>query len=189
MHPTQTLTVPSFRQIGVTRAITLIVVASAVACGFLFWIIYFRPATAGAAEQVAALPAVNASLNLLSALLLVAGYVAIRSRQYLRHTRLMLGALACSALFLASYVTYYAVAGNTVFGGTGLIRPVYFFILITHILLSVVALPLILLSVFLSLSGRLAMHRRVARYTLPIWLYVSVTGVMVFVLLRLVSWN
>ncbi len=189
MPPAQTLTIPSLRQIGVTRAATLIVVASVAASAFLFWIIYFRPTADGAAERVAALPAVNASLNLLSALLLVGGYVAVRSRQYLRHTRLMLAALACSALFLVSYVTYYAAAGNTVFEGQGFIRPVYFFILITHIVLSVVVLPLILLSVFLSLSGRLAMHKRVARYTLPLWLYVSVTGVAVFVLLRLVPWS
>jgi putative membrane protein len=121
-------------------------------------------------------------------MLLVAGYVAIRARQYLRHTRLMLAALVSSTAFLASYITYFAIAGNTVFPGQGLVRPVYFFILISHILLSMVALPLVLLTVFLSLSGRLSVHRRVARYTLPIWLYVSVTGVLVFVLLRLVSW-
>jgi putative membrane protein len=95
----------------------------------------------------------------------------------------MLRALLASAAFLVSYVLYHSVHGDSKFAGHGGVRPVYFFILITHVGLSAVALPLILSSFFLSLSGRYAAHKRLSRYTLPIWLYVSVTGVLVFVFL------
>jgi putative membrane protein len=188
MQATQPLTIPALRQVGTARATALVVLASAAVSAFLFWLIYFRGSPGGASEAVARLPAVNASLNALSTTLLVAGYLAIRQGQYLRHTRLMLAALASSGLFLVGYITYYTFAGNTPFEGQGLIRPAYFFVLVSHIVLSVAVLPLILLSVFLSLAGRFPQHRRVARWALPIWLYVSVTGVLVFVLLRLIAW-
>jgi len=95
----------------------------------------------------------------------------------------MLRAFVASALFLVSYLVYHSVHGDSKFGGHGGVRPVYFFILITHVGLSAVALPLILSSFFLSLSGRYRSHKRLSKYTLPIWLYVSVTGVLVFALL------
>jgi putative membrane protein len=188
MQTAQPLTIPALRQVGTARATALAMLISAAVSAFLFWLIYFRGGSGGAGEAVLRLPAINASLNALSTTLLVAGYVAIRQGHPLRHARLMLAALASSGLFLVGYVTYYAVAGNTPFEGQGLIRPIYFFILISHIVLSVAVLPLILLSVFLSLAGHFSQHRRVARYALPIWLYVSVTGVLVFVLLRLIAW-
>ncbi len=97
----------------------------------------------------------------------------------------MLTSLAASALFLVSYIVYHSVHGDSKFGGVGLVRPVYFFILVTHIVLSAVALPLVFLSLFFSLSGRFPNHRKIARYTFPVWLYVSVTGVLVFALLRI----
>ena len=96
----------------------------------------------------------------------------------------VLGALLASALFLVSYITYHAVHGDTRFMGHGAVRPIYFFILVSHILLSGVALPLVFLSLFFSLSGRFPRHKKIARYTFPVWLYVSVTGVLVFSLLR-----
>jgi putative membrane protein len=96
----------------------------------------------------------------------------------------MLSALASSGVFLVSYVTYHAYHGDSTFLGQGAVRPIYFAILISHILLSVVALPLVLSTVYLSLSGRFAVHRRLARWTFPIWLYVSVTGVVVFAMLQ-----
>jgi putative membrane protein len=96
----------------------------------------------------------------------------------------MLTSLGASALFLVSYIVYHSVHGDTHFGGQGLIRPVYFFILVSHIALSAVALPLVFLSLFFSLSGRFPRHKKIARYTFPVWLYVSVTGVLVFALLR-----
>jgi putative membrane protein len=101
--------------------------------------------------------------------------------------RFMLSALAASTLFFASYVTYHHYFGSTRFAGTGAIRPVYFFVLITHVILAAAVVPLILLSFFTSLSGRLSVHRRLSRFTFPVWLYVSVTGVLVFVMLKAFS--
>ena len=95
--------------------------------------------------------------------------------------------LFSSALFFVSYVVYHHFHGDTKFTGTGVVRPVYFFILISHITLSVVVVPLILTSFYLALSDRLSIHRRVSRYTFPMWLYVSVTGVMIFAMLKLFS--
>jgi len=111
--------------------------------------------------------------------------LAIRRRDVATHARRMLGALASSSLFLVSYIVYHAVHGDTKFLGQGAIRPVYFVVLISHIVLSAIVLPLIFSSLYFSLSGRFQTHRTVSRYTLPIWLYVSVTGVLVFALLRI----
>ena len=99
----------------------------------------------------------------------------------------MLGALVCSTLFLISYVVYHNFHGDTKFTGQGLVRPIYFFILISHIVLSAVVVPMILTSLYLALAGRLATHKRVSRYTFPIWLYVSVTGVLIFAMLKAFS--
>jgi putative membrane protein len=127
---------------------------------------------------------VNAFLNGTSAVFLLLAYRAIRRRQVVAHARRMLVSLGASALFLVSYIAYHSVHGDTRFGGQGLIRPIYFFVLITHVALSAVALPLVFLSLFFSLSGRFPRHKAIARYTFPVWLYVSVTGVLVFLLLR-----
>ena len=150
----------------------------------LLWLIYVRTPSAPAAEQLAWLPGFNAACNAVSAALLTAGFLAIRRRNVALHMRLMLGALASSALFLAGYVTHHAVHGDTIFHGTGMVRPVYFTILVSHICLSAVVLPFILSALYFALSGRFAVHKRVARVTLPIWLYVSVTGVLVYAFLR-----
>jgi len=142
----------------------------------------------GRAERIPAwlayLPAMNAALNALSATSLVLAYLAIRRRDIPAHTARILISLGASALFLVSYIVYHSVHGDTKFGGVGIIRPIYFFILITHVVLSGVALPLVMFSLFFSLSGRFSRHRQIARITFPIWLYVSVTGVAVFGLLR-----
>jgi putative membrane protein len=99
--------------------------------------------------------------------------------------RRILVSLTASTLFLVSYIAYHSMHGDTKFAGQGLVRPLYFFILISHITLSAVILPLVFLSLFFSLSGRFTRHKAIARYTLPIWLYVSVTGVLVFVFLEI----
>ena len=164
---------------------TIIGAISLAAVAFLFWLIYFRAAAGHSSAVVAALPAVNASLNALSAILLISGYVAVRRKNYARHIAFMLGAVGSSALFFVSYVVYHSFQGDTKFLATGIVRPVYFFILISHIVLSVVVVPMILTSLWLSFSGRMATHKRVSRWTLPIWLYVSVTGVLIFVMLKL----
>jgi putative membrane protein len=165
------------------KATAVIVSASAAIFLLLVGIIYGHGRAATLPGWVARLPALNAFLNGTSAIFLVRAWRAIRRRDVVAHARSILVALAASALFLVSYIVYHAVHGDTKFGGQGAIRPLYFTILISHVTLSAVALPLIFLSLFFSLSGRFRKHRSVARYTLPIWLYVSVTGVLVFALL------
>ena len=131
------------------------------------------------------LPFVNEFFNSASAAAIVLGFAAIRRGRRDVHQRWMLTALASSGVFLVSYVTYHALHGDSRFLGQGVVRPIYFAVLISHILLSVIALPMVLSTFYLSLSGRFAAHRRLARWTLPIWLYVSVTGVVVFAMLQI----
>ena len=129
------------------------------------------------------LPTLNASLNALAAVCLVAGYLLIRRGRRDAHRRCMLLALGTSALFLTSYVVYHANAGSVPFRGTGAIRAVYFAVLIPHIILAATVLPLALITTGRGLRGDYHRHVRLARWTLPIWLYVSVTGVIVYLML------
>jgi len=156
---------------------------SVLVASFLIWLIYFKGRVA-APGWVASLPAANAMFNSLSALCLIAGYVNIRRRRIAVHKRFMLAAAGFSGLFLVSYITYHFFHGDSRFPGQGWIRPVYFLILISHIGLSVTALPLIFTTLYFALTSGFQMHRKVARWTFPIWLYVSVTGVVVFLMLR-----
>ena len=133
---------------------------------------------------IADLPTVNASLNALSALLLVTGFVFIRRGEIARHRLCMLGALAVSALFLASYVTYHAHHGSTPYPGTGWMRGLYFLVLVPHVLLAMTIVPLALVTVRRALREDFERHRKIARITFPIWIYVSVTGVVVYWMLR-----
>jgi uncharacterized membrane protein YozB (DUF420 family) len=133
--------------------------------------------------EIASLPTLNASLNALASVFLVAGYVMIRSRRIDAHRRCMLSALGTSALFLVSYVIYHANAGSVPFKGTGAVRLVYFAVLIPHIILAATILPLALITTARGLRGDYTRHVRVARWTLPVWLYVSVTGVIVYLML------
>jgi len=138
--------------------------------------------------EIADLPAVNATLNGLAAIFLTTGYVLIRRGHRELHKRCMLAALTTSALFLVSYVIYHANIGSRPFPGQGVIRVVYFGILITHVVLAVVILPLALVTAARGLSAQYDRHVRLARWTLPIWLYVSVTGVVVYWMLYRVTW-
>lgn len=126
------------------------------------------------------LPHLNALLNAVAAILLTTGFVFIRRGRVDLHRRCMLAAFATSALFLASYVTYHAQAGSRPFEGTGLVRTVYFSILIPHVVLAAVVLPLALVTLRRGLRRDDQRHRRIARWTLPTWLFVSVTGVAVY---------
>ena len=128
-------------------------------------------------------PAVNATLNATSAILLIGGFLAIRGKQIAAHTLLMLAACAVSALFLVSYLTYHAQVGSVRFARAGWVRPVYFTILITHTVLAVAIVPLVLRALALAKHKRFAEHVAIARWTLPLWLYVSVTGVIVYLML------
>lgn len=132
---------------------------------------------------VEALPTVNASLNALSAILAVAGWRAIRAGRRERHRALMLSALTCSALFLAGYLTRLALTGTHRFPGGGALRVAYLALLGSHTLLAAAALPLVLITLSLALRQRFQAHRRLARWTFPIWAYVSVTGVVVYLVL------
>lgn len=129
------------------------------------------------------LPSLNAALNALSALLLVAGYLFIKSRNINAHKRCMLAAFASSVLFLVSYLVYHYQVGSVPFKGQGGIRIVYFTILFTHTVLATVVVPLALVTLFRAFKERFDAHRRIARWTFPIWLYVSVTGVIVYAML------
>lgn len=131
----------------------------------------------------AALPTVNACLNATSAVLLAAGYAAIRRRRIGAHRACMLGAVAASILFLASYLVYHAHAGTTRFTGPGPVRALYLSILFTHTVLAIAIVPLVILTLSRALARRFDRHRRIASLTLPIWLYVSVTGVVIYVML------
>ena len=134
------------------------------------------------------LPALNATLNATAALLLIAAYVLIRRRRFAAHRNVMIAALVCSALFLTSYLVYHAHIGSKHFPGTGTARTVYFVILITHTLLAATVPFLAGITVWRAGHRRYALHRRIARWTLPIWLYVSVTGVVVYWMLYRMSW-
>ncbi|MGK2857211.1 MAG: DUF420 domain-containing protein [Thermoanaerobaculia bacterium] len=131
-------------------------------------------------EWINSLPAVNASLNGLSALLLVSAYLQIRRGNREAHKKLMLSACASSTLFLVSYLIYHNNSGMTKFLGEGWARTAYFFILFTHIPLATIVVPLAIVTLTLGLREKFDKHRRIARITLPIWLYVSVTGVLVY---------
>ena len=181
------LQIPALRSMSGTKAIAAILGVSAAVFLFLVWLIYFKPATGYSSEVIGALPAVNATLNGLSSIFLIIAFVAVKQRRYANHIRWVFAAIVSSTLFLISYVVYHNFHGDTKFTGQGIVRPIYFFILISHIVLSAVVVPLILTTLYLSLAGRLAVHRRVARYTFPIWLYVSITGVLIFVMLKVFS--
>lgn len=133
--------------------------------------------------MIAHLPHLNVSLNAAAGVFLVAGYRAIRRRDIDAHRRRMLGALGCSALFLASYLTYHTLGEETRYAYRDWTRPVYFAVLIPHVILATLMVPFILRGVWLAWRGRFPGHARLMRYVFPVWLYVSVTGVLVYLML------
>lgn len=126
---------------------------------------------------------VNACINSIVSVLLVVGYVLVRQRKFIAHKNVMLVAIALSAGFLVTYIAHHLFAGETKFGGTGTIRTVYLVLLTTHILLAAIILPVVLFTAYRSLTGEYAKHKKIARYTFPLWLYVSVTGVIVYLMI------
>jgi len=133
--------------------------------------------------EISDLPAINATLNAISAALLTTGYLLIRRGQITLHKRCMIAALVSSTLFLTSYVIYHLHTGSRPFGGTGAIRAIYFAILLTHVVLAAVIVPLALITATRGLRSQFDRHVRIARWTLPLWLYVSVTGVVIYLML------
>ena len=134
------------------------------------------------------LPALNASLNALSTVLLVTGYVLVRQRKLIAHRNVMIAALVCSVLFLTSYLIYHAQVGSVKFQGQGTARTVYFTVLLTHTVLAALVPFLAVITVWRAYRKQYARHARIARWTLPIWLYVSVTGVVVYWMLYQMTW-
>lgn len=178
------LTVQFLREVSVKKAIAAILAVSAVAFLFLIYLIYFSESAGASESWVQKLPALNAFLNSLSTVFILSGYVAIKKRKYKMHMKFMLTAFITSVFFLMSYLVYHHYAGDTPFPGQGWIRPVYFTILISHIILSAFVVPLVLASYYFAFSGKFKTHRKVSRWTFPVWLYVSVTGVVIFFLLK-----
>lgn len=126
---------------------------------------------------------INAVINSAVSILLVLALMAVKNKNYLLHKNLMLGAIVLSVLFLVSYIAHHLLAGDTIYGGVGNIRYFYYFILITHIFLAAIILPFILYTAYRSLTGEYDKHKKLARYTWPLWLYVSVTGVIVYLMI------
>ncbi len=171
------------KQFGAINAVVTLAAMS-----FLVWMIYFHEGD-GSASRAASLPLINAILNGTSAVLISVGLWAIKQRKRTLHMQLMFAAFASSALFLVNYIYYHFSHGDTHFAGQGAVRPVYFALLISHVLLSMVTFPMILTSFYLGLSNRLAAHRRLSKWTWAAWMYVSVTGIAVYVMLHVVRWE
>jgi len=158
-------------------------VVSTVALAFIAWLLLIRRGGAGGVD-LRFLPAVNAGLNATAATLLLSGWVCVRRKRLRAHRFFMLGAFAASALFLVSYLTYHFVHGDTRYAGHGPMKVAYLLVLASHVLLSMPVVPMALVAFYFAFRRQFDRHRRVTRWLAPIWLYVSVTGVLVFVMLR-----
>ena len=162
--------------------IVTILAVSAAASALICWLVYFHTPTDVAGTQLRSLPLVNAVLNALATMALMTGFFEIRQRRIPQHRASMFGAFFFSSIFLVSYLVNFTLHGETKFDRLNYWWPIYWKLLASHIVLSVVALPMILITFFLSLTGRFPAHKRLARWTFPIWLYVSVTGVIVYLM-------
>lgn len=151
---------------------------------FLVWFIYFKTEVTVRPDWLTHIPLANAVCNALSAFNLVYAVMAIKKGMKTVHIRHIAIAMFFSAVFLVGYLVFHHYIGDTKFTGTGAIRPIYFFILITHIILSIVVVPLIIITVTFALTQAHDKHKKFAKWTFPIWLYVSVTGVLIFILLK-----
>src|SRR3984885_6275195 len=176
-------------EISSRPVIGAIIVVSGLAVSFLLWLLYVHHASADFAGRWMFLPPLHALLTGLCAIELCVGLYFIKHHNIAAHRKSMLLAFAFSSVFLVSYIVNHALHGDTIFPGHGPVRTLYLSILASHIILSVVALPMVLTTFFFSLTGRFAIHRRIARWTFPIWLYVSITGVVVFVFLKLYAYQ
>ncbi|MBT5856525.1 DUF420 domain-containing protein [bacterium] len=155
---------------------------SIVICLFLAWLTYWAPAATTIPNWMQAIPKFNAAMNGISLLFMLRGISAILKKDIVTHKRSMFSALISSTFFVVGYVLYNTYVGHTPYAGEGLLRLIYFVILISHIALTVVALPMILMTVFLGLKDDRPTHKRLARYTFPIWAYISITGILIYLL-------
>lgn len=178
-------TIDFVKELSVPKVVGVILLVSGSAFAFLIWLIYYKGGSEYQSAVITSLPALNAMLNATSTVLLLLGYRAILHSRYRRHMKYMLTAFLTSSLFLISYVIYHNYHGSTPFQGEGIIRPVYFFVLVSHIILSAFVVPMILTSFYFAFSGKFRQHRKFSKFTLPVWLYVSVTGVLIFGMLKI----
>lgn len=170
---------------GTGTAIAAILAISAAASLFLFWLIYVHPAADAGSTRGAFLPPLNAVMNGLSAVSLMVGFTFIRARKIAAHRRSMITAFVFSTLFLIGYIAHHALHGDVRYPLDAALRTPYLILLASHIVLATLTLPLVLVTFFFSLTGRFPQHRRIARWTFPLWLYVSVTGVITYVWLHM----
>jgi putative membrane protein len=180
MHATDTQPI---RNSPTTLPVAAILAVSAVATLFLFWLIYVHPAPDASAIHYTFLPNLNALLNGLSAVALCVGFYFIKAKNIKAHRASMMTAFLFSSLFLVSYILNHALHGDTKYPVHDAVYRIYIPLLVSHIILAIGALPVVLITFYLSLSGRIPAHRRLARITFPLWLYVSVTGVIVRIML------
>jgi putative membrane protein len=166
------------------RNYTAVIVALTIAINAIVAILYFMPKYEGmGGVNLTFLPFLNAICNSFTFIFLIAALVSIKQKNIQRHRRYIFAAFTTTAIFLISYVTYHAFAPNTHYGGQGILRPIYYFILITHIVLSAAIVPLALITVTRGLNMQVEKHRKIARWTMPLWLYVSFTGVLVYLMI------
>jgi putative membrane protein len=187
MTPTTQSTLPTSNNLRTPPSmIAAIIAVSVLASAFICWLVYFHTPTDVGHAHLRSLPLVNAVLNALSTVALLFGYRFIRTQRIPQHRAAMFTAFFFSTIFLGSYLVNFALHGETRFNRLSPWWPFYWKLLASHIILSTIALPLILITFFLSLTGRFPSHKRLARYTFPIWLYVSVTGVIVYAMQSLI---
>jgi putative membrane protein len=166
--------------------IATIILVSAAASALICYLVYFHAPLDVTGAHLRSLPLLNAVLNALCTVALVTGFIFIRSRRIPQHRAAMFTAFFFSSIFLVSYLTNFTLHGETHFNRMSAWWPFYWKLLASHIVLSIVALPMILITFFLSLTGRFPAHKKLARYTFPIWLYVSITGVVVYAMQSLI---
>lgn len=169
---------------NIRPVVTRILALSATVFFFLLWLLFFRTGPEPDPGALSFLPATNAALNGLAATCIICGFVAIKSGRRRLHMTFMITAVCLSVVFLVSYITYHTIHGNTDFVTEGWLRYFYYTVLISHISCTVFALPLIMSAVFFAATKRFDLHKKVVKYTFPVWLYVSITGVAIYFLLK-----
>jgi putative membrane protein len=173
---------PQKTEFSARKAWGIVLTISTIAITFLFWLIYIKQSPSSHPEYATILPLVNASLNTFSTICIILGIVAIKKQNKKKHMTMMISAFVFSTAFLITYILYHSMFGDVAFTGQGWIRPVYFSVLITHILLTIVGLPIILMTFFFALLKQWPNHKKIAKITAPIWLIISITGVLIYIL-------
>ena len=173
------------KEITPRQAWAIVISISSIAITFLFWLIYIKESPQSYPQYAEILPLVNAILNFCSTICIVCGVSAIKKGLQKRHMTFMISAFAFSTAFLITYIIYHGMFGDAPFLGQGMIRPIYFSILISHIVLTIIGLPLILITFLFALLKKWPNHKAIAKKTFPIWLIISVSGVLIYILQKL----